>query len=169
MRVALSLPIAILVVACAHQPAWRCPGTTSPDQRLRACALSVGKHPAPLNESRIEIHEVNDRILALKDFRSPDGEHGRNVQKSQWTPDSQFFVFSTASSGGHSPWHWQTYFYDRRKNQFQELDDFTGPVIKREFTPSAPDWVEVTVQGTKSDPSDIQTGHKVRRRLSELH
>ena len=168
MRAALSLSLGFLLAAGAHELMWRCPGTTSPDQRLRACVWSGGKHPAPLDEARIEVHDPSDRVLASKDFRSPDGEHGRNVQKSQWTPDSQFFVFSTASSGGHSPWHWQTYFYDRRQNQFRELDDFTGPVIKREFMLSAPDWVEVTVQGTKSDPSDIQTGHRVRRRLSEL-
>jgi hypothetical protein len=91
------------------------------------------------------------------------------VQKNEWTPDSQFFVFSTASSGGHSPWHWQTYLYDRKNNLFKELDDYTGPIITRDFTIGAPDWIEVMVQGTKSDPIDIQTGHKVRRQLSALH
>jgi hypothetical protein len=169
MRLAVSLLVGILLVACAHQPSWTCPGTTSPDQQLRACVLPVGKQAPPLNESRIEIHDVNNRVLAFKDFGSADGEHGRNVQKSQWTPDSQFFVFSTASSGGHSPWNWQTYFYDRAKNGFQEVDTFTGPVISRDFTLSAPDWIEVTVQGTASDPHDIQTGHTVKRRLSDLH
>ena len=168
LRVALSLLTGIALVSCAHQPVWNCPGITSPDQQLRACVLSVGKNAPPFNESRIEIHDANNRVLAFKDFQSPDGEHGRNVQKNEWTPDSQFFVFSTASSGGHSPWHWQTYFYDRRQNGFQELDDFTGPIIARDFTLSPPDWIEVTVQGTKSDPTDIQTGHKVKRRLSDL-
>jgi len=41
----------------------------------------------------------------------------------------------------------------------------TGPIIKRNFTLSAPDRIEVTVQGTSSDSSDINTGHKVKRRL----
>ena len=168
MRVALFLFIGISLVACTHEPVSQCPGASSPDRLLRACVLSVGKHAAPLNESRIEIHDASNRVLAFKDFPSSDGEHGRNAQKEGWTPDSQFFVFSTASSGGHSPWHWQTYFYDRRQNGFRELDDFTGPVITRDFTLSAPDWVEVTVQGTMSDPSDIQTGHKVKTRLSSL-
>jgi len=95
-------------------------------------------------------------VLATKGFKSPDGEHGRNVQKTEWSPDSQFFVFSTASSGGHSPWHWQ-------------VDDFTGPVIKRNFKLSAPDWIEVQVQGTASDPMDIANGHPEKRRLSALH
>jgi hypothetical protein len=169
MRVHPALLIAAFLLGCAHQPEWNCAGVTSPDQHLRACVSSVGKHEAPFNESRIEIHDVNNRILAFKDFRSADGEHGRNVQKNEWAPDSQFYVFSTASSGGHSPWHWQTYFYDRRANTLREVDDFTGPIIKRDFTLSAPDWIEVTVQGTKSDSADIETGHKVRRQLSALH
>jgi hypothetical protein len=56
-----------------------------------------------------------------------------------------------------------------RSNTFKEVDDFTGPIIKRDFALSAPDWIEVTVQGTKTDPTDIVTGHKVKRQLSQLH
>ena len=77
-------------------------------------------------------------------------------------------VTATASSGGHSPWHWQTYFYDRGKNVFKELDDFTGPVIKRDFILTPPEKVEVTVQGTSADPTDIVTGHAVQKVLSTL-
>jgi hypothetical protein len=95
------------------------------------------KHPSPpFNESRIEIHDMNGAVLATKDFKSADGEHGRNVQKAEWSPNSQFFVFSTASSGGHSPWHWQTYFYDRKRktapkcsnNKFSDPSDTFSPV-----------------------------------------
>jgi hypothetical protein len=169
------LAFGLLVTACAQQPATpqqsvNCPGVTSPDQQLRACVLSVGTHPnPPFNESRVEIRSMNGPVLATKDFKSPDGEHGRNVQKMEWSPDSQFFVFSTASSGGHSPWHWQTYFYDRKRKTFKEVDDFTGPVIKRNFKLTAPDWIEVRVQGTPGDPSDINTGHSVKRRLSTMN
>jgi len=168
MRRLLPIVVALAFVGCAQPPAWKCPGVTAPDNKLRACLLSVGKSSPPFNESRIEIHDSQDRVIATKDFKSPDGEHGRNVQKTQWTADSRFFVFSTASSGGHSPWHWQTYFYDRGKNVFKELDDFTGPVIKRDFILTPPDKVEVTVQGTSADPSDIVTGHAVQKVLSTL-
>ncbi len=47
--------------------------------------------------------------------------------------------------------------------------DFTGPVIKRNFKLTGPDWIEVQVQGTASDPGDINTGHAEKRRLSTLH
>jgi len=56
-----------------------------------------------------------------------------------------------------------------RTSTFKEVDDFTGPIIKRDFTLSAPDWIEVMVQVTKSDPTDIVTGHKGKRKLSALH
>ena len=180
MRFSILLAFGFFIAACAQQPTTqspptdhhqvKCPGVTSPDQKLRACVLSVGKHPSPpFNESRVEIRDMKGAILATKDFKSPDGEHGRNAQKVEWSPDSQFFVFSTASSGGHSPWHWQTYFYDRKRNAFKEVDDFTGPIIKRNFKLTAPDWIEVRVHGTAADPGDIINGHSVKRRLSTMH
>lgn len=179
MRCSMLIGFGFLVLGCAQQPTTegptppqpvKCPGLTSSDQQLRACVLSVGKHAnPPFNESRVEIHDMKGAILATKDFKSADGEHGRNVQEMEWSPNSQFFVFSTASSGGHSPWHWQTYLYDRKGKVFKEVDDFTGPVIKRNFKLTAPDWIEVQVQGTAADPSDINIGHSEKRRLSALH
>ena len=175
MRLSIIIGLSSFIIACAQQPPTSphpitCSGVTSPDQQLRACVLSVGRHPnPPFNESSVEIRDMTGAILATKSFKSPDGEHGRNVQKAEWSPDSQFFVFSTASSGGHSPWHWQTYFYDRKRKVFKEVDNFTGPVIKRNFKLSAPDWIEVEVQGTTSDPMDIANGHPEKRRLSALH
>jgi hypothetical protein len=179
MRFLIFVALGFSVVGCAQQStvqdstppqSVQCPGITSPDQQLRACVLSVGRHPnPPFNESRVEIRNMKGTVLAAKGFKSPDGEHGRNAQKMEWSPNSQFFVFSTASSGGHSPWHWQTYFYDRKTRTFKEVDDFTGPVIKRNFKLTAPDWIEVQVQGTAANPSDITNGHSEKRRLSALH
>jgi hypothetical protein len=168
MRRFLPLILITLSASCAHQPQWNCSGVESPDQKLMACISSFG-NPAPLNESVVEIHDLDNHILATDNFRSSTQSNGRNVQNTSWTPDAQFFVFSTASSGGHSPWNWQTYFYNRQTNKFLELDSFTGPIIKRDFTVSPPDWIVVTVQGTKADPTDIVTGHTVKRQLSALH
>src|SRR5713101_1158632 len=180
MRVSIFIALVFFLAGCAQQPTSgtagttnhpvKCSGVTSPDRKLRACVLSVGKHPnPPFDESRVEIRDMKGAVLATKNFKSPDGEHGRNVQKDEWSPNSQFFVFSTASSGGHSPWHWQTYLYDRKRNAFKEVDDFTGPIIKRNFKLTPPDWIEVRVQGTAADPGDIINGHPVKRRLSTMH
>ena len=163
---------AITLVSCANsspQPGnFGCSGTDSPDHQLRACIVEVGKFPAPLNESRVDIRDTSGKLVASRNFGSPKGNQGRSVVHSAWTPDSNFFVFSTQSSGGHSPWHWNTYFYSRKKNKFALLDDTIGAVIKSNFQVKAPDIVEATVQGTASDPSDIQTGHVVTKHLSSL-
>ena len=163
----------ITLVSCAttapQKPAdFGCPGTDSPDHQLRACIVEVGKFPAPLNESRVDIRDTSGKLVASRDFGSPKGDQGRSVVHSAWTPDSGFFVFSTRSSGGHSPWHWNTYFYSRKNNKFALLDDTIGAVIKPNFTVKSPDIVEATVQGTASDPSNIETGHVVTRHLGSL-
>ena len=77
--------------------------------------------------------------------------------------------FQHLEPGGHSPRHWQTYFYDRRRNLFKEVDDFTGPIIKRNFKLPSADWIEVQVHGASADPGDIVNGHLEKRRLSALH
>src|SRR5437868_13927264 len=134
MRFSICLAISFCVVACTQQPTTqgptppqpvKCPGLTSPDQQLRACVLSVGTHPnPPFNESRVEIRDMTGTVLATKDFKSPDGEHGRNVQKAEWSPDSQFFVCATASSGGHWRCQGQPDFYDGKLKRSKELAPF---------------------------------------------
>ena len=169
---AISLLAAITLNSCstlAPQPAnFGCQGTDSPDHRLRACVVEVGKFPPPLNESRVDIRDTSGKLVASRNFGSPKGDQGRSVVHSAWTPDSNFFVFSTRSSGGHSPWHWNTYFYSRKNNKFALLDDTIGPVIKPNFNVQAPDVVVATVQGTPSDATDIKTGHVVSKHLSTL-
>src|SRR5438067_1921708 len=181
---ALSFAIALALSGCATSsprptpspkpqppplPHVHCSGKQSPNKALCAHIVEVGRHAPPLNESRVDILDVHDHVLASKSFKSSDGEHGRNVAQSSWTANSRFFVFSTASSGGHSPWHWQTYFYDQKNNTVKELDDYTGPIIKADFQPTAPDVVHVRVQGTHSDPMDIETGTPKTVHLSSLH
>jgi len=89
MRFAICVATSFFLVACAQQTTTqgppppnsiKCTGLTSPNQLLRACVLSGGRHPnPPFNESRAEISTMKDTVLATKDFKSPDGEHGRNV------------------------------------------------------------------------------------------
>jgi len=169
---AISLVVAMMLNSCAtaaQQPAnFGYQGTDSPDHQLRACVVEVGKFPPPLNESRVDIRDTSGKLMASRNFGSPKGDQGRSVVHSAWTPDSNFFVFSTQSSGGHSPWHWNTYFYSRKTNKFALLDNTIGPVIKPDFTVKAPDVVEATAQGTASDPTDINTGHVVSKHLGAL-
>src|SRR5256714_7537815 len=143
MQCVMLLAFGLLVTACAQQPPTpgptppqpvNCPGVTSPDQQLRACVLSVGTHPnPPFNESRVEIRSMNGTVLATKDFKSPDGEHGRNVQKMEWSSDSQFFVFSTASSGGDFPPHWRSIILDQPTKKLQRGGRLPPAAIQRKL------------------------------------
>jgi hypothetical protein len=47
-------------------------------------------------------------------------------------------------------------------------DDGIGAVIKSNSQVKAPDVIEAIVQGTASNPTDIQTGHIVTRHLGSL-
>ena len=78
-----------------------------------------------------------------KSFASADGEHGFGVAKAQWTPNSQFFIFSMGSSGGHQPWHHPIYFYSRTENRFYCLDDYVGPITSA-FTLTKPNVISTT-------------------------
>ncbi len=162
MKRLLFAGIALALGACASSPPPppkpRCSGEPSPDGALCAKILSVGKYPPPLDESQVDILNAGENLVASKSFKSPAGDNGRSVVKTAWTPNAKFFVFNTQSSGGHSPWHWQTYYYSKKANAFKELDDTTGPIIKKNFQVKAPDEVDVYVQGTPSDPTDINTG-----------
>src|SRR5690606_36868212 len=130
------LPLALLGACLGEHLAQACPQRNyrSADGALRAVVLRT-----PTHESRIELRTARDGVLLTKSFASPDGEQGRVVKRAAWTPDAQFFVFSTLSSGGHSPWHHTTYFYSWRANKLSRLDDFTGAVTTPHFTLRAPD------------------------------
>src|SRR5690242_1249313 len=98
---AISLLTAVTLNSCATStppPAnFGCQGTDSRDHRLRACVVEVGKFPPPLNESRVDIRDTSGKLVVSRNFGSPKGDQGRSVVHSAWTPDSNFFVFSTQS------------------------------------------------------------------------
>jgi hypothetical protein len=105
----------------------------SPDQRLRAVIIPVGKKGFGAQESRIEIRDAGGRLLRWRSFASADGEHGRGMRRAEWTADGQFLVFNADSSGGHQPWNLPTFFYSRGENRFYSLDGFVGPITS-DFT-----------------------------------
>jgi len=77
----------------------------SPDGALRALVfpVDVSLYATPDMESRVVIRTSKGDTLTSKDYSSPRGTNGYYVFDAKWSPDSQFFVYSTSSSGGHSP------------------------------------------------------------------
>jgi hypothetical protein len=124
----------------------------SPDGALRAQIIPAKKNLiGNAYESMVEIQTKEGRLLQTADYTSEDGDHGLIVARAEWTPDSQFFIYSAYSSGGHQPWFSRVYFYNRFDNKiynFSELSGFT--VANDEFTVTAPNIVTFTVYTSSS-------------------
>jgi dipeptidyl aminopeptidase/acylaminoacyl peptidase len=100
--------------------------------------------PEATAESRIEFRTGSGKLILRKDYTSQDGEHGYGVSKASWTPDSQFFVYSLESSGGHSAWHSPVQVFSRRTSKVFSLDDaLSDAVMNPQFSVTAPDKVTV--------------------------
>src|SRR5262245_23420284 len=96
--------IAVMEAVAQHRAEPTTKKYQSPDRAIVAVIKST-KAPEATEESSCEFRSASGKILARKSYASADGEHGYGVIKAAWTPDSQFFVYSLASSGGHQAWH----------------------------------------------------------------
>jgi hypothetical protein len=96
----------------------------SPDGTLIARTNAANNQPT--GESTLQILNRAGNVLLAKSYVSPDGQHGEVIDQAAWTPNSEFFVFSMYSSGGHQPWFSPTSFYSRKLNALLPLD---GPEL----------------------------------------
>jgi len=85
-----------------------------------------------------------------------DEVRGRLPEQIAWTPDSQYLVFSTESSGGHSPWHAVTYIYGVKEKRLVAADDSLGPVVSTTFRVAAPHTVTFAVGPQTADGIDFE-------------
>lgn len=107
----------------------------SPDNALQAVI-----HPSPENAPQVqpefilEVLTKANKTICTVAFTSKDLDHGSLLMKALWSPDSNYFVFSTFSSGGHSSWHYPTFCYARSKNAVFYLDELVGgPLVVSDF------------------------------------
>jgi len=113
----------------------------SPDSALQAKVLMPGLG----HENRVSIQDIHEAVKAEADYTSDDGEHGLVVDRAAWSPDSQFFVFSTSSSGGHQAWQCATFFFDRHDGKIHDLAEFLPPIADPDFKIRAPSILTVAV------------------------
>jgi hypothetical protein len=129
---------------------------TSPDKKLKADVFpaDLSLNDTPDMESRVEIHSSAGAMLASKDYSSPDGATGYYVFNAKWSPDSQYFVFSMMSSGGHSPWSFPIMVYSAKKNQFAQFSAMINsqPTLSGQFTIAAPHSLNAS---TWKQPGDL--------------
>ena len=139
----------------------------SPDGTLHALVFPVGKAGDGPKESRVEVRNSAGKNLLSRSFGSKDGEHGYLVYHADWTADSQFFVFSVASSGGHQPWHSPIYFYCRSDSRLRLLDDYLGPITDPNFTLSAPDVIHATQLKKYGDLESVAVEAKLSKLIKQ--
>jgi hypothetical protein len=86
-------------------------------------------------ESRVVIRTAKGDTLTSMDYSSPRGANGFYVVNAKWSPDSQFFVYSMSSSGGHSPWSFPIMMYGRKKDLIAKFSDMIGgnPTLSADF------------------------------------
>ena len=128
----------------------------SPNGELRALVfpVDVSLYATPDMESRVVIRNSKGDTLTSKDYSSPRGTNGYYVFNAKWSPDSQFFVYSMSSSGGHSPWSFPMMVYSREKNRIAGLSDMIGgkPTVSADFHFTGPHTV---VASTWKQPGSL--------------
>jgi hypothetical protein len=114
----------------------------SPDKATHALVYpsDITLYATPDMESRVVFRSSDGTTLTSQDYSSPRGANGYYVFHGQWSPDSQYFVFSMSSSGGHSPWSFPIKVYSVKKNLIANFSDMIGgnPTVSGQFQFSGP-------------------------------
>jgi hypothetical protein len=134
----------------------------SPDKSSHAQIFptDVSLYATPDMESRVVFRSSSGDTLTSQDYSSPRGTDGYYVAVGQWSPDSQFFVFSLISSGGHSPWSFPMKVYALKKNAVANFSDMIGgkPTLAEQFHFTGPHTVVASTwkqQGATDRPVPV--------------
>jgi hypothetical protein len=136
----------------------------SPDGKLRTVVYpaDISLDATPDLESRVVIRSTDGQTLTSKDYSSPRGFNGYYVVNAKWSPDSKFFVYSMASSGGHSPWQFPMGVYGRSAVHGSEKDRIVGmgelingnPTTSADFKFTGPHTIVVTTWKQPGSPEE---------------
>jgi hypothetical protein len=130
----------------------------SPDGKIHALVYpdDISLYATPDMESRVVFRTSTGDTLTSQDLSSARGTDGYYVAFAQWSPDSQYFVFSMMSSGGHSPWSFPIKVYSVAKNQIANFSDMIGggPTIAQQFQFSGPHTVVADTWKEAGDLTD---------------
>ncbi|GEM_PF-6935986 len=133
MRVFLTALLLLAGVSAQAESGPRCFGTgdvVSADGAYTARITRTGR--STCGESKIEIFLADGHLLTVADYTSNDGASGQGVIQAQWSPDSQYLVFSLTQPPGRADRPYTVGIYSSKKNKVKAL-----PVSKPEFTFSA--------------------------------
>jgi hypothetical protein len=125
----------------------------SPDKKFFAATRVVPDsqfvYRRDLDGLRLVIYSGTDSPMEI--YASLDLQH-YVVAHLAWSPDSQFLVFTTASSGGHSPWHSPAFVFSVADKSFRRMDEAIGSVLSPgKFRFEAPDIAVMGVQDARDN------------------
>ena len=89
-------------------------------------------------------------MVARHDFQ------GRLISHIEWSPDSKFLLFTTASSGGHQPWHTAAFVFCRSDNSFRAVEPAIGTVVSAEFRFEPPDIAVMLVKKGEKPEEEVK-------------
>jgi hypothetical protein len=133
----------------------------SNDRNVCARITAVRKLPKQTPESKVQFLDQRGGVLLKRDYSSLSGEHGFVIEQSSWTPDSNYFVYSTSNSGGHQPWQSLLFVYRRSDNVLLDARDFLPPVANSNFTLSEPDFTTLMIWTPFEPPRGIEGSIKL--------
>lgn len=105
---------------------------------------------------KVEIRSHSGNRLFSVAYRPDDPEHEYSLVQAEWTPDSQYFIYSLNSKDGHMQWHYPTAFIDVWDFREYYLDDLLGPIAKGHFVISPPDIIRTAVRDPGNTPSEVE-------------
>jgi hypothetical protein len=104
----------------------------SPNQELAAIAITRLSPDKPerldLSWQDVLFKDTKGNPLALLTLETGTGVGPGSILNATWSPDSRFFAFKIASSGGHSAWHSPAYVFDASDSRVYSVDATMGPV-----------------------------------------
>jgi hypothetical protein len=130
----------------------------SPDKAMRALVFptDISLDTTPDMESRVVVRSNSGVTVTSHDHSSPRGMNGYYVYRAKWSPDSQFFVYSLTSSGGHLPWSFPIMVFDRKSSQIIKFSEMIGgkPTLSGDFSFSGPHTLAATTRKQPGPASD---------------
>jgi hypothetical protein len=110
----------------------------APNRAFRAVIYpaDISLDATPDMESRVVIRTQRGDTVGSRDHSSPRGANGYYVYRGAWSPDSQYFVYSLVSSGGHSPWSFPIMVFSAKRGQFAPFSEMIGnrPTLSGDFS-----------------------------------
>jgi len=151
-------PVAVEAACGGELPERPSPDFRLPDKSTHALVfpVDISLDATPDMESRVVIRSSTGDTLISQDYSSPRGTNGYYVDQAKWSPDSQYFVFSMISSGGHSPWSFPIMVYGRKQNLFASFSDMINgnPTVSDQFQFSGPHTVVASTWKQTGSPDD---------------